>query len=78
MARGGGILANIDYGLVPESSFRMLLARDPPDYAVLASVEGDHDLERRALRTSKVVQNLANPTEARDVVETDDDGEVAR
>jgi hypothetical protein len=27
-------------------------------------------------RTSKVVQNLANPTEARDVVETDDDGEV--
>ena len=77
MINGSGIVSNIDNCLVAQCRFHVLPAGDAPAEAGFASVEGDDDLRRTAFCVFELLDNLDNPTQAGDVVEAGDDGEVA-
>ncbi len=77
MIGGGGILANIDHRLVPQSPTYMPPARDPTDQTGLASVKGEDDLGRNALCIPDRLKSLGDLSQARNVIQCGDDGQVA-
>src|SRR5262249_57507275 len=52
-------------------------ARDSPDQARLASVQGNNDLGRNAPYTFDLLKSLGNQTQPGNVVQSSDDGEIA-
>ena len=77
MINGSGIVSNIDNCLVAQCRFHVLAARDAPAEAGFASVEGDDDLRRTTFCLFEFLDSLGNPTQAGDMVEAGDDGEIA-
>ena len=77
MIGGGGIFANIDNRLVPQSPIDMLPARDPSDQTGLASIKGNNDLGRNASCIFDLLKSLGNLTQPRNVIQPGDDRQIA-
>src|SRR5262245_3263378 len=76
MINGSGIVSNIDNCLVAQCRFHVLSARDSPAEVGFASVKGDDDLRRTGFYVFEFLDNLDNSTQAGDMVEAGDNGEV--